>query len=896
MLARLRSLVKVLRRRDQFEHEMRDEMSQHLELYAADLQRSGLTHEEAYRRARIEFGGLDATKDDCRQARGVRLLDQFGQDLRHAVRLMRKTPGFTAAAVLSLALGIGANTAIFSLMDAVLLRTLPLPNVGEVVFLAHGTSRENHSISGNYPLLERYATLSQVFSGVTAYSATTFKVRTGETLESVAGLWVSGNFHGVLGVPMAHGRGLSAERDREPGRAMIAVISDHYWARAFGRDPSVLGRTITADGHTVTIVGVTAPEFTGLIPGRIPEITLPLSIRAINEPGYLTMHDTWTNLTMVARVRSEVKEQAALAASDAAFQQYMSQPENQWIRKMDAEGFANAQLVPAARGTTGLRREYETALDVLMGMVAVVLLIASVNVANLLLVRGAARSREVAIRLCIGGARSRLVRQFLTESVLLAIIGGGLGLLFAYFGTAGIMSLFSALEVPLQIDVTPNVRVLLFTAGVSALAGIAFGLLPALRSTSLDLSPALKTGVMPAPAVRRWSASQMLVVSQVALSLMVLAIAALLVRSLYNLRTQDMGFERGNVLIFTMDTFSTTVRPEARAGLFADVLTRVESLPGVTSASASTSTPIHTGGNARFLHLPPGIEAPNTVAGRAAWMNFISPAYFDTLGIKFTRGRAFTDRDHATSERVAIINQHLARFLFGDRDPIGMTVSFQNDEKPPMTIVGLVEDTHQRNLREMPPRTIYMPLMQAEPTPAQAMVVMRTSQDPASLGGAAVASVREVSRDIVVRYVRTIDQQIDASLTRERVLAALSGGFAGLAVLLSAIGLYGVMSYSVTRRSREIGIRLALGSAPARVLGQVLRQSLLVSIAGIGIGLAGAYAATRLLTSFLFDLSPRDPVTFAAVCLVLLAISLFAGFLPARRAAGLDPLVAIRRE
>ena len=316
-----------------------------------------------------------------------------------------------------------------------------------------------------------------------------------------------------------------------------------------------------------------------------------------------------------------------------------------------------------------------------MGMVAVVLLIASVNVANLLLVRGAARSREVAIRLCIGGGRSRLIRQFLTESVLLAMVGGGLGLVFAYFGTAGIMSLFAALEVPLQIDVTPNLRVLLFTAGVSALAGIAFGLLPALRSTSVDLSPALKAGVMPAPVVRALVGSQMLVVSQVALSVDGAGNRGA-VRSL-PLQPQDAGHGiRARQPADLHDGYlGTTVRPEARAGLFADVLTRVGSLPGVTSASASTSTPIHTGGNARFLQLPPGIEAPNTVAGRAAWMNFISPAYFDTLGIKFTRGRAFTDRDNATSERVAIINQHLARFLFGDRDPIGMTVSFQNDEK-----------------------------------------------------------------------------------------------------------------------------------------------------------------------------------------------------------------------
>jgi predicted permease len=896
MLARLRSLIRILRGRDRFEREMRDEMDLHLELQAADLQRAGLSREEARRRARLEFGGLDGAKEDCRQSRGVRFFDQLGQDVRYAVRLMRKTPGFTAAAVLSLALGIGANTAIFSLMDAVLLRTLPLADVDELVFLAHGASRAESGISANYPLFDRYAALFDVFSGVTAYSSTGFKVETGDGLDAVTGLWASGNFHGLLGVPIAHGRGFNAERDRDAGSAMIAVISDAYWARRFGRDPSVLGRTIIADGHVVTIVGVTAPEFTGLIPGRNPEITLPLSVRAIAEPGYLTMHDTWTNLSMVARLRDGVTETAALAATDAAFQQYMSEPENRWIRTHEPEAYSKAQLVPAARGSNGLRRQYETALDVLMGMVAVVLLIASVNVANLLLVRGTARAREVAIRLCIGGGRSRLIRQFLTESVLLALCGGALGLVLAIFGTMAIMGLFSALEAPLLIDVTPNARVLFFTGGVSLLTGVVFGLLPAVRATGVDLTPVLKAGMLPRVGVRRWSAAQVLVASQVALSVLVLAIAALLVRSLYNLKTLDAGFERGNLLLFTMDTFGTPIRPEARADLYAGVLDRVRSLPGVRSVSGSTSTPVHTSGNARALHLPPHIQAPDNVAGRAAWMNFISPDYFQTLGIRVVRGRSFTNQDRASSQKVAIINETMARFWAGDRDPLGMTLSFRGDEKNPLTIVGVVEDTHQMNLRDAPPRTVYMPLTQTDPTPWQLMVVARTTQEPATLANAAHDAVRAVSRDIVVRYVRSIEDQINASLTRERVLAALSGGFAGLAVLLSAIGLYGVMSYSVTRRSREIGIRLALGAARARVLRQVLRQSLAVSLAGMVAGLASAYLATTTLTTFLFDLSPRDPATFASVCLVLLLISFVSGFLPARRAATLDPVAAIRRE
>jgi hypothetical protein len=421
MWSRLRSLAGAFLARDRFEREMRDEVRFHIEARAEDLAREGLPPAEALRRARMEFGTVDAIKDDCRQSRGLRWLDELSNDLRYALRLMRKTPGFTTAAVLSLALGIGANTAIFSLMDAVLLRTLPVASPQDLVFFAHGTG-ERPGTSSNYPLFERFRAIDGLFTGVTAFSPTAFKLSSNDGIENIAGLWVNGTFHGVLGVPMAIGRGFSSESD-QPTDAPTVVISDAFWLRRFGRDPSVLDRSITLDGRPVAIVGVTAPAFTGLIPGTNPDVTMPIAVRAITRPDYLTMHDTWTDLTIVGRLKPGVSAAAALAPVDAVFRQYMSEPENAWIAKINPGAFANAVFVPASRGSGVLRRQYETALKVLMGMVAIVLLIASVNVANLLLVRSAARAKEVAIRMCVGGGRARLIRQFLTESLLLALAG-----------------------------------------------------------------------------------------------------------------------------------------------------------------------------------------------------------------------------------------------------------------------------------------------------------------------------------------------------------------------------------------------------------------------------------------------------------------------------------------
>ena len=892
MMARLRSWWSALVHRGRFEDEMRAEMQFHLEARIADLVAGGMRRGDAERQARMDFGTVDAIEDDCRQSRGLRLIDTTAQDLRYAWRMMRKTPGFTAAAIISLALGIGANTAIFTLVEAVIIRTLPFHDPQGLYYLAHGTA-ENPGTSSNYPLFERYAAMTGVFDGVTAYNTNGLKVSTPDGLESVDSLWVSGNYHAVVGVPMALGRGFAAERDRDVGGSMIAVISDPYWAHRFNRAPDVLGRTLILNGHSVSIVGVTAPEFTGLVPGTRPDITLPLSIRALDDKEFLDMKDTWTSMPILARLKPGVSEAQARAAADVAFRQYMSEKENAWMMERSPEAFSAARLLPAARGSNSLRQRYARPLTTLMVLVGLILLIAAANVANLLLVRGEARAKEVAVRLCVGGGRSRLVRQFLTESLLLALCGAVLGFLLATWGTSAVMAFFSTLEAPVLLDVTPNARVLGFTAAVTVLTGLAFGLLPALKSTRVDLTPALKDGAAASRTPRRWIAGHALVVSQLALGVIVIACAGLLGRSLYNLKTLNTGFNGDRVLVFTLDGYGTRLDDAARLAVYDELHARLSTLPGVTRVAASRSVPVHTSGNARLLDLP---GSPETGMDRAAFTNMITAGYFETFGIRLLRGRDFSDHDTRTSPPVAIISTSMARLYFGDRDPMGQTFAYMSERDKKYTVVGLVDDTHQMNLREKAPPIVYTPLTQEAKPPQWMNFAMKTAQEPAALAGAATAAARAVTKDVVIRYVRTMEQQVNASLIRERLVASLSIAFALLALVLVAVGLYGVMAYSVSRRGREIGIRMALGARRGAVLWQVLRQTLVVSAIGILIGVGAVWLSARYVSTLLFGLSERDPVTLAGVALVLLCTAAIAGFFPARRAASLDPVTAIKSE
>jgi predicted permease len=890
MKMRIRSLVTALLRRRHFEDAMRTELRFHIDAFADDLIRSGVDPAEAQRRATLEFGAVESVKEDCRQARGLRFFDELRQDARYAVRTMARAPILTAAAVLSLALGIGANTAIFGLIDAVFLRTLPVHDAHELYYFAHNPGED---VSANYPLFERYQGATTVFSGVTAYMGASLRVSGTDGVEPVAGQFVSGNYHQVLGVRLAAGRGFSAESDRDPSDAAIAVLSDAYWARRFGRSPDAIGRTLTIGGRQVTIVGVTAPGFNGLQSGARVDVTLPMSFGVLDAPGFLDDHSGWVPLSLVGRLQPGATAEQARAAADLIFQQYMREPEQHWARATAPERYKTAAILPAAHGSEGLRRRYATPLLMLMGMVGVVLLIACANVANLLLARTAARAKEVAVRVSIGASRLRLVRQLLTEGIVLAACGGALGLLVSTGITAAILSLFEAGPTPLVLDERLSGSVLAFTLGLSTLTGIGFGLAPAVRASRMDAAPALK-GAGNIAGRKRPATAQILVIAQIALCTTLIATAALLGRSLLNLRMLDAGFDHERVLLFRVDMRERRFSAGDQVNAYSDMLDRLGRLPGVLSASSSTRTPIDASSSLRRIVVP-GFEAR---ALHGVSPNTVTPGYFETFGIRVLRGRSFTLSDTGEAPKVAIVSESMARFYFGSSDPIGRTFVLGSD--PDSTrIVGIVEDVRHEQLRDdAAPKMVYTPLAQSTSPAGGGVVTMavRTSGEPGALAATVRSEVRRVNANAMVSYVRTMDEQLDAALIRERLLAALSTGFGALALLLACVGLYGTMSYGVIRRSREIGVRLALGAQRGTILRQVLRESLRVAGTGVVIGSVAALWATKAVSTILFGLSPGDPVTLTAVAATLLLTALAASYLPARRAANLDPIRVLRSE
>jgi predicted permease len=879
-------------RRDEFERTMSDEMRFHMEAYAGDLVRSGLTPEAARRRARIEFGSLATAQEDSREARGIRAVDELGQDLRYALRQLKRNPSFAAVAVLSLALGIGANTAIFGLMDAVLFRTVPVANPAELFFLGHG-SGDDFSTSSNYPLLERYRQ-SQLFASVTSFSQMTFTVATPEGLERVDGQYVSGNYHATLGVPLALGRGFSAEPDRPDGREPIAVISDGYWTRRFARDPDVIGRPLTVGGSNVTIVGVTAPGFYGLFPGHRVDITLPMSIRALGDPSFLGARDRWISLRLVARLRPDrTRAQTSAAVSDL-FRRYWSEPENE--RKPGDVRLG--ALVPAGKGLDDLRDRYGNALKLLLGMVVVVLLIACANVANLSFARGTAREREVAVRLSLGASRARLVRQMLTESALLAVAGGALGVGIAAFTTKLITSAFAVGETPILVDAELNWRVLAFTAVLSLVTTFVVGLAPALRSSRVDVTPALKESAR-ARRVGSWSLGKALVVAQFALAVVVVGVAALLARSILNLRSLDAGFTRDRTILFNIDASDPSMTPERRGTFFGRLETRLRALPGVTAVAYTQRSPLDHSVQTRPVEVP-GFPKPDGPRGASATV--VTPEFFRVFGIGIVRGRLLTAGDRVGMEPVAVVDEGFVRAFFRSSDPIGRRIILGADREP-YTIVGIVRSARFEDLREEPPRAVYTALAQSKLGSRERVgdvrritIAVQTQSEPGVLASTVRGEVAALSRNVTVSYVRTMNQQFDSALLRERLMARLSAGYGALALLLSLVGLYGVASYGVAQRTRDIGIRMALGATRERVLTGVLGETFATSIVGIALGVAAALVATKLVATFLFGVTPRDPATLSGVALLLVVTALVAGFLPARRAASIDPVRALRGE
>ena len=895
MLSRLRLFADALFRRGRFEKSMADEMRFHMDAYADDLMRSGVAADEARRRARLEFGGVETVREECRQARGLRLLDELRQDLIYARRQMARSPLVTAAALVSLALGIGANTAIFSVMDAALFRTLPVQNPHELYYLGH-TSGSRVSTSANYPLLERYRNAG-VFAAVTAYEGESFVVKSAEGVERVNGQFVSGNYHAVLGVPMTLGRGFSTERDRDAGENPIAVISDGYWSREFARDPQIVGRALNVRGREVTIVGVTAPGFRGLTPGSTVDLTLPMSMMALDEPEFFDARDGWVSLSLVGRLKTGVSEAETLAVVAPLFTRFWMEPANEWARRGPNPEARWGVMAPASRGSGELRGRYGVALWILMGMVATVLLIACVNVANLLMTRATARATEVSVRLSIGAGRARLIRQFLTESYLLAAAGGLLGLLMAHWTSSALLSFFDNGPYPVLLDVPLNAKALGFTAGVSMLTGLAFGLHPAWRATGVALSPALQRRGGSAARPARWPVGRALVAAQIALCMLLLTACGLLVQSVRNLKAVDAGFTRENVLLFDVELGEALGTTEGRLRYYDELLERLRALPGVQSVALAKRSPLDSSSELRRIEVP-GFDAPSGLPGVSA--NTVTPEYFRTLDIDLIRGRGLAEQDRDGSEKVVVVGESMARDWFGSAEALGRTILLGGN-RDAMTIVGIVRDTRHEGIRADVPRSVYTPL--AQPTesfdgsvgvPDELTAMVKVDGNPSLLAPSVVDHVRTLEGGAVFSWVRTMQQQVDVALLRERLLARLSTAFGLLAFLLAATGLYGVVSYDVTRRTHEIGICMALGATRQMVIRHVLRDVLFMSVIAIVIGTGLTLATARALSAFLFGLSSSDPQTLAFVGTSLLGTILVAGYVAAWRATTRDPMRALK--
>jgi len=854
-----------------------------------------------------------------------RLEDEMFQDLRFGVRMLRTHQGFTMVAVLSLALGIGANTAIFSLINAALLKTLPVKDPQQLVFFMVAGPRGTGT-GFSYPLVEQFNRSNHSFTGMIAAN-TAGRMRltepgTGGQVELVQAGRVSGNFFAVLGVGAVAGRTLTEDDDQPTGAQPVAVISYNFWKRRFGLDPDVVGRKITLDDFPFTVVGVAPPGFFGIEVGSGPDLWWPIRMTPQVIPGSQLLNDSDTRwLYAMARLKPGIDVEQARAEMDAVFRQQLNEIAPERLASFTPTQRQNhfeqhIQLVAGGRGFTWLRERVKQPLLILMTVVGLVLLIACANVANLLLARAAGRRKEIAVRLALGAGRFRLIRQLLTESLLLAALSGALGLLLAQWG-ARLLLAYLPQERTASFDLSPDTSVLGFTLAVSMLTGVLFGLAPALGATRLDLNSSLKDAIGGSGGRSRLTPHKLLIVTQVALSLFLLVGAGLVVRSLRNLKNVDAGFDRENVTLFSLNTSSGYTLAQ-RVNLYRQALERLEALPGARAASlASFSLLSGSGSNSNIVVEGYANQPDEDMDCHRLW---VGPKYFATMGIPLLQGRDFgpqelqpqgglpvdlptasqPPRPSATPSApiAAVINQTMARYFFRDGNPLGRRFRLQQGplQHLPIEVIGVIKDAKYYNLREQTPRTFYLSFFQRPREGTAGTMLLRSFADPTSTAAAIQRTVRELDPQVQVLNLRTMNEVVDVSLLQERFVAQLGSFFSLFALLLASIGLYGVMSYAIARRTREIGIRMALGARATDVIRLVLRETLLLVGAGVVIGLGAAFAATRLVASLLFGLSPTDPLTIALAALLMLIVAALAGYLPARRAARVDPMAALRYE
>ena len=856
------------------------------------------------------------------------MFDDLVHDLRYGVRTLRGSPGFATIAVLSLALGIGANTAIFSFMDAILVRSLPVPNPASLASInwhaksqppvihmfmmtSGGQDPKLGYTSGNFPYaaFELFAKDNPVCSSIFAFGTAgrpTLLARGQAELSEAE--YVSGAYFSGLSVPPAAGR-LIDFSDDAPGAPAVAVISFRYWQRRFGLDVKALGESVLINNSPFTIVGVTAPEFYGVDPAAAPDVFIPVHTSPMVDSGtgpfgnpnakYAERNFYWVQ--MMGRLRSGVGIAQAQSALAGMFQNFVRSTASNDRERADLPVLF---LTEGAAGLDSLRRQYSRPLYVLMAMVVLILAIACANTANLLLARAAARQREMAVRLSMGASRLRVVGQLLTESVLLAGLGGALGVLFAKWGIRSLTLLLDSGRDRFNLRADLNWHVLGVTLAVSVLTGVLFGLAPALQATKVDLVPALKevrSASVPSHLGRflRFNLSHALVVTQISLSVLLLVAAGLFVRTLSNLESVQLGFNQGNVLLFTVNARQAGLKDRALAQFYSDLQTRLSRLPGVRSASQS-NIPLLAGGRMMMLVTLPGGPPPPTPGspvpinpGNIASVLAVGPSFLSTMQIPLLVGREVEDGDISSGRGVAVVNQEFVKHFLSGVNPLGTHFRMGQGD---FEIIGIAKNARYFTLKEDPPTTAYIGYGSGFPPLNQMTFEVRTAGDPLALATTVRQIVHDLDARTPVSEVKTEVRQIDQTISQERTFAMLCACFAVLALVIASVGLYGTMSYSVVRRTSEIGIRMALGAERARVVRMVLREVFAMTLVGLAIGLPVAYATAHFIESFLFGLKGNDPVTMSLAAVFLLVAAIIAGYVPAHRASRIDPAVALRNE
>ena len=833
-------------------------------------------------------------------------------DLRYALRQLMRNPVFTLIAALSLALGIGANTAIFGLIDHVMLKLLPVKNPSELAVIRGQFS---------YPRYEDMRDRNQVFSSIVAthwLSDMTVSLP-GQPSGQAAGELVTGNYFAMLGVNAVIGRTILPEDDRAPESSPVAVISNGYWKRMFGGSEDVLGKKIqvrsgsgnagtggldiydgagasrSMDGAVLTIVGVAPPEFFGDSVGTATDVWIPMMMQASAMPGrpWLRQRQNVAFLNLMGRLKPGVSIEQAQASVTVLWRQILTQEQGDHLTEDQKRRIAQANrtVEPGEKGFGQLRRQFSQPLLVLMTIVGLVLLIACLNVANLLLARATARGREIGVRLSMGAGRGRLIRQLLTESLLLAAIGGVLGMAFAVLGTRVLIAMVSDERQQIVLPFTIDWRTLGFMAVISIVTGLLFGLAPALRATRVSLADTLKEASRGSAGGRRIGIAKVLVAAQVAVSLLLLIGAGLFLRTLYNLQSQNVGYNPERLVLLRVDPISAGYRGDDVGRVCKNLLDRIAVLPGVSAATFSE--------NGLFSGTESGwgvdVEGftPSGPDDKNARFDQIGPGYFTNIGIPILLGRDMTERDVPGAQRVTIINDTMAKFYFKGANPIGKHVFV---DKLALEIVGVVRDARDHDFREPQVRRFYVSYFQPIDGITTANFEIRAAGNPAAVEALLRREVQAINRNLPILSIKEVRELMDNSVVQERLVARLSAFFGILAVTLAAIGLYGVMSYGVARRTNEIGLRMALGAKGSNVIGMILREVMLLTVAGAVAGVAAAMACTRFVQSQLFGLTPNDPLTFAVAGVILLVVGTVAGYIPAKRASKIDPMVALRYE